>query len=109
MSLQPSRLLANCPLCQAAYVDEAVRLVGEKGAAKLFHCTCKGCGHAMLAVILENAGWLSSVGLMTDLEAQDAVRFHSAPLIGSDECIKVHHMLEKDSQAFCRALLGIVS
>jgi len=99
------RLLAHCPLCQTAYKTTEVRLLGERGTTRLFHCTCRSCGQAVLAVILESNGSVSSVGLVTDLEMADALRFTSAQTISSDECIAVHRLMEGESLAFCQYLL----
>lgn len=98
-------MLAHCPLCQTAYHASEIRLLGEKGTTRLFHCTCVSCGHAVLAVVLETSGSVSSVGLVTDMEAQDAMRFQHVPPVSSDECIAVHQALETDSRAFCLRLL----
>ena len=93
MDVHPSKLIAHCPVCQASYGDRAICLVGERGSSRLFHCTCASCGHAMLAVILENAGWISSIGMITDLEVHDAVRFEKAEMISANECVQVHQCL----------------
>lgn len=105
MNIQPSRLIAACPLCQASYQDGAIRLVGEKGAHRMFHCSCRQCGHAILAVVLETSGWVSSIGVMTDLEAKDALRLQESTPITSDECIKYYHIFEQESAVFCKELL----
>ena len=99
------KLLAHCPLCQSAYQESAIRLLGERGTTRLFHCTCGRCGHAVLAVVLENAGSVSSMGLVTDLEVQDAIRFQGRGPVTSDECIHFHQVLEGDSQSLCQRLL----
>ena len=104
-SSQPQRLLAHCPLCHAAYLPAEIRLIGEKGSSRLFHCNCTACGYAVLAVILETPGSVSSVGLVTDLEIQDALRFKDATPITADECLNLHHALEQDAKAWCRRLL----
>lgn len=101
----PQKIMAHCPLCQRAYADDSVRLVGERGPARLFHCTCSGCGHAVLAVVIEAAGGISSVGLVTDLEVQDAVRFANLPPVSTDECISAHKALEEGSRQLCGRLL----
>ncbi|MBU1349090.1 hypothetical protein KJ781_03405 [Patescibacteria group bacterium] len=103
-STSSSKLLAHCPLCQTAYGDAEVRLLGERGSTRLFHCSCRSCGHAMLAVILESQGAVSSVGLVTDLEVQDAMRFRGAAPISADDCVLAHQMLEDESKGFCEAL-----
>lgn len=106
MERNPSpKLLAHCPLCQTAYHTEEVRLLGERGTTRLFHCTCGSCKHAVIAVVLEAAGSVSSVGLVTDMEVQDAVRFQGVRPVSTDECIAFHRLLETDSLAFCATLL----
>ncbi|MEO5928095.1 MAG: hypothetical protein ABIO72_05230 [Patescibacteria group bacterium] len=100
----PSHLLAQCPLCHTNYPAAEVRLVGEKGTTRLFHCTCTNCGHAMLAIVLEAQGSVSSLGLMTDLEAKDALRFHEREPVSADECIAAHRLFEESSKEFCHAL-----
>lgn len=98
-------LLTQCPLCQAAYDEKHVRLVGERGSTRLFHCSCQTCGHAMLALILETQGAMSTVGLVTDLEVQDALRFCDKQPLSSDECLAVHSFLQDHSQDFCTWLM----
>lgn len=58
----------------------------------------------MLAIVLEAQGSMSSLGLMTDLEATDALRFQEYAPISADDCIAAHRVLEEGSQAFCEAL-----
>lgn len=60
----------------------------------------------MLAVVLEASGVVSSVGVVTDLEAADAQRFHDAAPITVDECLHFHVQLEDESRELCKVLLG---
>lgn len=101
---QSSKLISNCPLCHAEYKNEHIQLVGQHGTSRLFHCTCNDCGNAMLAIILESNGGISSVGLMTDLEAQDAIRMQNADPVSADDCIQVHQLLKKDSKQFVETI-----
>ncbi len=98
------KLIAHCPLCQHAYPVAFIRLLGERGMMRLFHCTCESCGHAVLAVVLETSGSISSVGLVTDLEVGDALRFQHAKPVSSDECVSFHQLLETQSGELCRKL-----
>lgn len=59
----------------------------------------------MMAVVLEASGVVSSVGVVTDLEAADAKRFHQASPITVDECLHFHVQLEDQSRELCQALL----
>ncbi len=60
----------------------------------------------MMAVVLESSGVVSSVGVVTDLEAADAKRFHDAPAISVDECLRFHIQLEEESRALCHSLFN---
>lgn len=99
------KLLAHCPVCHAMYTETSVRLLGEKGTARVFHCTCESCGNSVMAVVLENAGAVSSVGVVTDMEIGDAIRFQDVSAVTSDECIAAHHLMNTESKAFCLRLL----
>lgn len=99
------KLLAHCPVCHAVYAASEIRMLGEKGETRLFHCTCASCGHAVLAVVLDAGGSLSSVGMVTDLEAREAMKFQDVPVISEDECIATHALLESRSRDMCRRLL----
>jgi hypothetical protein len=92
-------------MCQSFYDQNEIRLVGEESGSRLFHCSCKSCGHAMLAVILETSGMVSSIGVVTDLEVGDALRFRGAPSVSMDECIRIHRLLEEQSFAFCQQMM----
>ena len=113
--LPTPQLLAHCPLCQAAYDDESVRALGESskypisgphGKSKMFHLTCKNCQHAVLAVILESSHGVSSIGLVTDLEASDAMRMQDAPPISADDVVRAHLQLDTESHVLCRQLMA---
>ena len=106
MQNQSSRILTKCPLCQAVYSKDAIQLVKEQGPARLFHCTCTACGHTILALVLEASGWVSSVGLVTDLEIADALLFQSASSITLKECVALKQALDQQSRDFCQLLLG---
>jgi hypothetical protein len=104
MAPSDPKLLSHCPLCQATYHDRSIRLLGEQGTTRLFHLTCDTCNHSVLAVILESQSGVSSIGLVTDLEAREAVAFRDAPVVSADDCVKAHVFLEERSREFCRAL-----
>jgi len=106
MSIQPTRILTQCPLCHTSYTEKDVHFVGDEGAWRMFHCSCDSCGRSMLAIVLEASSFVSSVGVVTDLQAEDAIRFHGASPISSDDCIRVHELLESQSPAICGHLMG---
>lgn len=93
----PSRLIVECPLCHASYPEDAVKSLGETAAGKLFHCSCGECGRSMMALMRENTGYVSTIGLVTDQTVGDAMRLTEKGPISADECIGAHVLLERES------------
>lgn len=54
---------------------------------------------------METESGVSSMGMVTDLEIQDAVRFHDVLPISADDCVAVHQALEINEKAFVASLL----
>ncbi len=52
----------------------------------------------MMALMRENTGYVSTIGLVTDQTVVDAVRLTERPPISSDECIGAHVLLEEQSR-----------
>lgn len=106
MSLHPSRLVVECPLCKASYKEAAVQLLQESPAAKLFHCTCPTCGRCMLAFMTDHHGWVSTIGLVTDLKVNDALRLQGSTPVGADECLELYTAIHERSGDLCLELLS---
>ncbi|GMU25267.1 MAG: hypothetical protein AMXMBFR16_01720 [Candidatus Uhrbacteria bacterium] len=99
------KVLTHCPLCQASYQERGVRLLGESTGMTLYHLHCSACRHSVLAMIVENPHGIRSVGLVTDMEAQDAIRFQDLDPVSADDCVRMHLALDGQSREMCRRLL----
>lgn len=104
MNAQIAHLLSHCPFCKQPYQPGAVKRLGDRLGAQIYHCTCTICQRAMVAVVLEQIGMVSSLGMVTDLEINDALRFYQATPIQKNECVEMHRMLDAESQEFCKIL-----
>ena len=100
-------LLNHCPICHALYAKEDVRLVEEKDRAKLYHSYCQACCHGLLAYVLEVAGGVSSLGLITDASGVDMARLANDPLVTAEECVAAHRLILENSRDLCQRLLDM--
>lgn len=100
------KVLTHCPLCRSPYRPAHICLLRKAAGMSLYHLKCDACRHSVLAVIVENPNGVSSVGLVTDMEAQDAVRLEQAEPVSADDCVRLHIALEEQSRAICRQLTG---
>ncbi len=105
MSLRQSRLIVECPHCHTTYTEETVTLVRDEGERQLFHCACPSCKRSMIAFIRDHEGWISTMGVVTDLDAADAVRLAVRSPVDADECIHAYQYISQQSQNLCQILL----
>jgi len=84
------RLICYCPVCDSSSVRMDARTVRMEGHLRLAHLHCRKCAHGVLALVLVNRVGASSVGVLTDLAYEDALRFQDAPPIALNDVIDVH-------------------
>lgn len=87
------RLMNQCPLCKGQYAPEAVSVLLQKQSANLVHLTCSSCQNSVLAMIVVTGAGLSSVGMLTDLNVEDAFRLNRVGPVTEEEVLDFHTLL----------------
>lgn len=85
--------LTKCPLCKAKYNNSQAFILEEANNRTIFHLTCSKCQSAMFAFITEGKQGVISLGLATDLSAQEARVMLKKNPIGKDEVLRVYKYL----------------
>ncbi|OGH66533.1 MAG: hypothetical protein A3B90_00830 [Candidatus Magasanikbacteria bacterium RIFCSPHIGHO2_02_FULL_41_13] len=98
------KLMRNCPLCKSEYTHETLELVEEGTGTHLVHLTCVQCKNAMLALIVVSKLGMSSVGMLTDLNAPDAKRLYRKNAIAEESVLDFHDYLKTRSHEFIHLL-----
>jgi hypothetical protein len=87
------RLMNQCPLCKGQYAPDAANVLLKKQGANLVHLTCVHCQNSVLAVIVVTSAGLSSVGMLTDLNATDATRLSHVSSVTEEDVLDFHTLL----------------
>ncbi|MBF8281043.1 MAG: hypothetical protein HW383_816 [Candidatus Magasanikbacteria bacterium] len=89
------KLIATCPLCDAAYDPVTVRIIEERDDIRVVHVTCQKCMSAVVALIMTTPMGVSSVALMTDCTPEDVDRVRSSESVTLDDALDLHEMLKR--------------
>lgn len=84
-----AQLIPTCQLCDAAFVPQRIRLLGESGHAQLLHAQCPRCHTGMVLLVLIHELGMGSVGLVTDLSEGDVVRLFRESSISTDDVLAI--------------------
>jgi hypothetical protein len=86
------KLISYCPVCQHRENKMEAKVLEETEAAHLIHLRCHKCQAAVLALIIISSGGLNSVGMITDLSANDALKFKDLDSIDIEDVLELNHL-----------------
>ncbi|MFA5029462.1 MAG: hypothetical protein WC518_01775 [Patescibacteria group bacterium] len=94
------KIVANCPVCHYHYNPGEAKVLEENEGAHLIYLKCRRCYSAILVLIMANNFGISSVGLITDLDSHEVMKFKAAKETNSDDVLSVHQLLENNSSGW---------
>lgn len=84
------QFLSHCPLCQKANQGVDAYALGSDGNMCVWHVRTRGCGHAVLAMVLKHKELVSTVGIVTDLSVEDVRRVMTRKTVSIDDVLRAH-------------------
>lgn len=94
------KIIQQCPLCTKDYAHTDMNIVGEGEGTQLIHITCPSCKHAIVALVVLSQLGVSSIGMLTDLNAQEMSRLMTTMAISQDDVLTFHDALLEHQQDF---------
>ncbi len=90
------QLNPQCPICSQRYDIQHVNILRENNQGVLSHFSCKNCSASFIAAIVETPFGHMASGLLTDLGADEVLKFAEQDVITNDDVLEVHEMLENN-------------
>lgn len=88
------KLISQCPICSHDYKTEPAKLFANKKNAQFVHITCDSCKISFMAIIMLLGKGISTVGMVTDLNFEDAKRLYGNSPITIDQVIEAHKLFK---------------
>jgi len=89
------KLVSYCPLCDTHYNLMEARVLEESESASLIYIRCRNCQSSILALVLNNAMGISSVGLVTDLGPEEVLKYRISGEVNEDSILESYQLLQK--------------
>lgn len=86
-------LLIKCSICGKKYREKSIKIVQNKKEAMLVHVSCDFCHSSSLAVInkgMHGGENMVTLGILTDLDYQEACEFLRKEPISLDEVLDLY-------------------
>lgn len=91
--------VSRCPFCSAEYDLDGAKVIGEEQDATVVFVTCSRCESSIVAMVAMTGLGIVSLGLVTDMTAEDTKAFFQREAISSDEILKMYELLKEDKAA----------
>lgn len=99
------QLVTRCPFCSAEYDLDGAQVIGEENDATMVYITCSECESSIVAIVAMSGLGIVSLGLVTDMTAEDTKRFNIAKEgITSNDLLAMYELLQKDKSRAYRRL-----
>lgn len=82
-----------CPVCKKEYQNSTPHVLYEEEPVHLIHMSCPHCASNILSIVTLSEVGMSSVGVFTDLTAEDVVKFHHREAFRDDDILDTHEFL----------------
>ena len=89
------KLVSYCPLCENRYNLLEARVLEENETASLIYIRCRNCQSSILALIFNNQTGVGSVGLVTDLTADEVMKYRSGEGVTENDALDLYQVLQK--------------
>jgi len=90
------QLVTRCPFCSAEYDLDGAQVIGEENDATMVYITCSDCESSIVAIVAMSGLGIVSLGLVTDMTAEDTKTFTEGKPVTSDDLLEIYETLEKD-------------
>lgn len=88
--------LTKCPQCNRKYKFNKALVLNEEDDRTTFHLTCDNCQISTLVFVVSGQYGIVSLGMVTDLDRNEAKFLFRNDAISADNVIEVHQLLSKD-------------
>lgn len=87
------QLIKQCPLCQQEYTKASFQVIEKNDETRLVHLTCEKCAQGMIAMFLYTRLGVSSIGILTDLNAQEVGSLRKREMFSENDILDFHNYL----------------
>jgi hypothetical protein len=91
------KLISDCPVCQKKQFPAEVKLLEEYREGHLLHVQCKYCKSCVVVFVRMEDQGLNLIGVLTDLQSDEIMKFHRRGPISSDDVLEVHDSIKNNN------------
>ncbi len=92
------KLISYCPVCNNRYEQVEAKILEEHDESYLIYLKCRNCSSSVVALVMTGMLGVTSVGLVTDLNSEEVIKFKQAKNVTADEVIAIHQLLGEDKE-----------
>lgn len=94
------RLVSFCPACESKCEAMNVKKIGEEGKIEYVYVHCKKCRHSVLVAVKVHKVGANSIGFLTDLSFEDAIKLRKNQAVSINDVIDLHMSVENGTFEF---------
>lgn len=99
--LSPSeqlKIISSCPVCNAQNFPEQIKVINQSEGSHLLFIQCRKCKGRVVVLVTQSMHGLSSVGILTELNSDEIMKFSQRLPIVANDVIDVYRFFQQKKQ-----------
>lgn len=89
------KYLGNCPMCISKFEPRMATIISRNLNMAHIYAQCTKCKSSVSVIVKKNAvGFVTTVGMLTDMTKDDLQRLKIIKPLSADDVIEIHKILE---------------
>jgi len=88
------KLIKKCPVCNRQYLFSQAQLIEQTETEALVYFSCDSCHSSLLAKVINMPFGVIGSAMLTDLEAEEVLKFKKGEAVNVDDVLEVYQRLE---------------
>jgi len=94
--MQNLHIATKCPMCDSAYDQDDIKIIGKKNGTLSVYLNCKHCKSSIIVFVLMNQAGVTSVSVPTDITEEDFEKIRKNKAISYDDVLEMYKFLQNN-------------
>jgi len=95
-----ANILAKCTICRNVFERSEFTVLEDQARKTTLHVTCRKCNTAALIFLSAAQDGAVGLGIVTDLNREEAIKMFGREAVSADEIIDMHQLVSKHKGSF---------
>lgn len=86
--------MTKCPMCDASYEKEDIKIISKKDGTLSLYLSCKHCKSSVVMLLIMGNMGVTSISIPTDITEDDFEKVRGSEVVSYDDVLEMYKFLK---------------